>query len=62
MSKSVRAERLVALLFCLFTIIHENLVLTRYIPRPKIRKERNLLQDNTDTTDGQEEPEVRSGT
>jgi hypothetical protein len=43
-----------------FFFIHENLVLTRYLPRPKIRKERSLLQDKTNMTDG--EPEVRSGT
>jgi len=39
---------------------HKCLVLTRYLPRPKIRKERNLLQDRV--TDGQEKPEVRLGT
>lgn len=36
-------------------------VLTRYLPRPKIRKERNLLQDN-DMADGEDESEVRSET
>ncbi|KAH9965903.1 cleft lip and palate transmembrane protein 1-domain-containing protein [Russula dissimulans] len=33
-------------------------LLTRYLPRPKTRKERNLLQDSVDITDVQEEPEV----
>jgi hypothetical protein len=50
-----KRKRLVALLLIIYS---RELVLTRYIPRAKIRKERNLLQDNTDTTDRQEEPEV----
>ena len=37
-------------------------VLTRYLPRPKIRKARNLLQDKTDMADGEDEPEVWSRT
>jgi Cleft lip and palate transmembrane protein 1 (CLPTM1) len=41
--------------------IHDCLVLTRYLPRPKIRKERNLLQHKIGGVDEQEEPEVRSG-
>jgi hypothetical protein len=38
---------------------HNSLVLTRYLPKTKIRKERKLLQDNVEG-DGQQEPEVRS--
>lgn len=37
-------------------------VLTHYLPRPKIRKERKLLQDGVDVANGEDEPEVRSGT
>jgi Cleft lip and palate transmembrane protein 1 (CLPTM1) len=37
-------------------------VLTRYLPKPKIRKERSLLQNNIDGLDGQGEPEVWSRT
>ena len=40
---------------------HSCLVLTRYLPKVKIRKERNLLQDKVAGADGQEEPEVHSG-
>jgi cleft lip and palate transmembrane protein 1 (CLPTM1) len=36
-------------------------VLTRYLPRPKIRKERNLLQDKNVMAEGEDETEVRSG-
>ncbi|KAI9452077.1 cleft lip and palate associated transmembrane protein [Russula earlei] len=40
------------------SVHHVRKLLTRYLPRPKIRKERNLLQDKIDTVAGQEEPEV----
>ena len=43
------------------TPTHNSPVLTRYLPKTKIRKERNLLQDNVEGADGQQEPEVRSG-
>ena len=35
-------------------------VLTRYLPKPKVRKERSLLQQNIDGMDEQGEPEVWS--
>lgn len=41
--------------------IHRYLVLTRYLPKSKIRKERNLLQEKLNGVNEQEEPEVRSG-
>jgi hypothetical protein len=54
MLQSVRAEdSLVRLL------ILKCPVLTRYLPRPKIRKARSLLQDKIDMADG-DEPEVWS--
>jgi hypothetical protein len=40
---------------------HNRLVLTPYLPKAKIRKERNLLQDKVKGADGQEELEVQSG-
>lgn len=55
MLQSVRAEdSLVPLL------ILKCPALTRYLPRPKIRKARSLLQDKIDTADEEDEPEVCS--
>jgi hypothetical protein len=42
-------------------LVHDCLVLTRYLPKPKIRMERSLLQHKIDGVDEQAEPEVRSG-
>ncbi|KAH9045378.1 cleft lip and palate associated transmembrane protein [Lactarius pseudohatsudake] len=40
------------------SVHHVSKLLTRYLPKSKIRKERNLLQDKAKEADGQEEPEV----
>ncbi|KAH9977754.1 cleft lip and palate associated transmembrane protein [Lactifluus volemus] len=40
------------------SVHHVKKLLTRYLPKPKIRKERSLLQNNIDGLDGQGEPEV----
>jgi hypothetical protein len=56
MLASVRMEKSAARIHPLIT----SLVLTRYLPKTKIRKERKLLQDNVEGVDGQQEPEVRS--
>ncbi|KAI9467040.1 cleft lip and palate associated transmembrane protein [Lactarius psammicola] len=40
------------------SVHHVSKLLTRYLPKAKIRKERNLLQDKVEGVDGQEEPEV----
>src|SRR5258708_5619366 len=56
MLESVRAEDSLVRLLILSCP-----VLTRYLPRPKIRKERNLLQDKNAMAEGEDETEVRSG-
>jgi len=40
------------------SVHHVSKLLTRYLPKAKVRKERNLLQDKVAGADGQEEPEV----
>ncbi|KAI9448006.1 cleft lip and palate associated transmembrane protein [Lactarius indigo] len=40
------------------SVHHVSKLLTRYLPKTKIRKERNLLQDKAKGADEQEEPEV----
>jgi len=40
------------------SVHHVRKLLTRYLPKPKTRKERNLLQGKAGIADGQEEPEV----
>jgi hypothetical protein len=40
------------------SVHHVKKILTRYLPRPKIRKERKLLRDGVDVADGEDESEV----